>query len=120
MASNEGRLTTPVGDLGAVAWQAQWAQVPAEWRRPAYQVHLPPADRVFLSRKNDLPPAATAGVYDFTPQATPARFADEIAWWVWVCYHEGLRKIEHSLLRWAPRPSAPPRPSTAVRTAATR
>ncbi|AIY48610.1 transposase [Mycobacteroides abscessus] len=101
MASNEGRLTTPVGDLGAVAWQAQWAQVPAEWRRPAYQVHLPPADRVFLSRKNDLPPAATAGVYDFTPQATPARFADEIAWWVWVCYHEGLRKIEHSLLRWA-------------------
>ena len=75
MASNEGRLTTPVGDLGAVAWQAQWAQVPAEWRRPAYQVHLPPADRVFLSRKNDLPPAATAGVYDFTPQATPARFA---------------------------------------------
>ena len=28
MASNEGRLTTPVGDLGAVAWQAQWAQVP--------------------------------------------------------------------------------------------
>ncbi|WP_445271369.1 hypothetical protein, partial [Streptomyces sp. DSM 41634] len=56
---------------------------------------------MFLSRINDLPPGAAAGVYDFTPEATPARFADEIAWWVWVCFHEGLRKIEHSLLRWA-------------------
>ncbi|MGV7665732.1 tyrosine-type recombinase/integrase, partial [Mycobacterium kansasii] len=31
----------------------------------------------------------------------PPRFADEIAWWVWCCHHEGLRKIEPSLLRWA-------------------
>ncbi|GAB4685939.1 tyrosine-type recombinase/integrase [Mycobacterium avium subsp. hominissuis] len=101
MASHESRRSRITQELNATAWQAQWAVVPREWRRPAYQVHLPPADRVFLSRINDLPPAVAAGDYDFTPEATPARFADEIAWWVWVCYHEGLRKIEHSLLRWA-------------------
>ncbi|WP_225507264.1 tyrosine-type recombinase/integrase, partial [Mycolicibacterium fortuitum] len=101
MASHEDRLARATRELNATAWQAQWALVPAQWRRPAYQVHLPPADRVFLSRKNDLPPSQAAGEYDFTPEATPARFADEVAWWVWVCYHEGLRKIEHSLLRWA-------------------
>ncbi|MCX2714024.1 tyrosine-type recombinase/integrase [Mycolicibacterium sp. J2] len=101
MVSHESRLPRTTRELNATAWQAQWALVPTEWRRPAYQIHLPPADQVFLSRINDLPPAVAAGEYDFTPEATPARFADEIAWWVWVCYHEGLRKIEHSLLRWA-------------------
>lgn len=101
MASHEDQLSTATPQHDLTAWQAQWAVVPTEWRRPAYRIHLPPADRVFLSRKNDLPAAVAAGVYDFTPEATPPRFADEIAWWVWVCYHEGLRKIEHSLLRWA-------------------
>lgn len=44
-----------------------------------------------------------AGVaHDFTPQA-PARFADEIAWWVWLCWDQQLRKIEPSLLAWLVR-----------------
>jgi integrase len=40
--------------------------------------------------------------HDFTPDA-PVRFAHEIAWWVWTCWHQQLRKIEPSLLAWLVR-----------------
>jgi integrase len=83
------------------AWQTQWALVPTGWRRPVYHIHLPPADRVFLRNKYYLQQYRGAEEHDFTPARTPPRFADEIAWWVWICQHEGLRKIEPSLLRWA-------------------
>lgn len=96
---NHPRTTAPAAD--PTRWEAQWALVPTEWRRPVYQIHLPPADRVFLRREYYARQYHGLVEHDFTPEGTPPRFADEIAWWVWVCYQEGLRKIEHSLLRWA-------------------
>jgi integrase len=75
--------------------------VPAEWRRPVYRIDLPPYDQLFLRNRYYLKEYRGAEEQDFTPTGTPVRFAQEIAWWVWVCQHEGLRKIEPSLLRWA-------------------
>lgn len=101
MASHDDRLITTTTDADSEPWQAQWSLVPAEWRRPVYQIDLPPADAIFLRNKYYLRQNRDAVDHDFTPAAAPQRFADEIAWWVWVCHHEGLRKIEPSLLRWA-------------------
>jgi integrase len=87
--------------LGA-SWEAQWAAVPESWRRPVYRIDAAPANAVFLQNRYYLREHRGAAEHDFSPPApAPARFADEVAWWVWVCQHEGLRKIEPSLLRWA-------------------
>ncbi|RFZ63189.1 Tyrosine recombinase XerC [Mycobacterium marinum] len=83
------------------SWEAQWAAVPEGWRRPVYQIDVAPADTVFLANRYYLREHRGRAEHDFTPVAVPQRFADEIAWWVWCCHHEGLRKIEPSLLRWA-------------------
>ncbi|AYE98115.1 tyrosine-type recombinase/integrase [Mycobacterium kansasii] len=92
---------TPVARQSSPSWQAQWSAVPEAWRRPVYQIDAAPADTVFLRNRYYLREHRGRAEHDFTPAAVPPRFADEIAWWVWCCHHEGLRKIEPSLLRWA-------------------
>lgn len=93
--------TTPARTGDDAVWAAQWALVPAQWRQPVYRIGQAPADRVFLANKYYLREYRGADQHDFTPAGCPPRFADEIAWWVWVCQHEGLRKINPSMLRWA-------------------
>ena len=83
------------------SWEAQWATVPDQWRRPVYRIDVAPAATVFLQNRYYLREHRGSAQHDFSPTLAPARFADEVAWWVWLCHHEGLRKIEPSLLKWA-------------------
>jgi integrase len=64
-----------------------------------YQIDSAPFDQVFLRNQFYLRANRAGTTHDFTPDA-PARFADEIAWWVWTCWDHQLRKIEPSLLAW--------------------
>lgn len=94
---------SPAASLAAVtSWEAQWAQVPEQWRRPVYPIYATPFDEVFLRNQFYLRANRAHPEHDFTPQAPP-RFAQEIAWWVWLCWHQQLRKIEPSLLAWLVR-----------------
>lgn len=79
------------------SWQAQWALVPPPWRTPVYRIDSAPANTVFLRNRYYLRENRAHTEHDFTPVGVPTRFADEIAWWVWLCHHEGSRKIEPSL-----------------------
>lgn len=66
-----------------------------------YRIDTAPANTVFLANQFYLRAKNRAGAeQDFTPPGAPPRFADELAWFVWVCATEGARKIEPSLLRW--------------------
>lgn len=86
----------------ASSWDSQWATVPVAWRRPVYRIDAAPVSSVFLQNRYYLREHRGLAEHDFSPPApAPARFTDEIAWWVWLCHHEGLRKIEPSLLKWA-------------------
>lgn len=87
---------------GPGSWEAQWAQVPAAWRRPVYPIYAAPYDEVFLRNQFYLRANRATAAHDFTP-AAPPRFADEIAWWVWLCWDQQLRRIEPSLLAWLVR-----------------
>jgi hypothetical protein len=60
-----------------------------------------PFNEVFLQNRYYLREHRGSEAHDSTPVGAPPRFADEVAWWVWLCHGEGLRKIEPSLLRWA-------------------
>lgn len=82
-------------------WEAQWATVPKEWRRPVYRIDSAPAATVFLQNRYYLREHRRSSEHDFSPAGTPRRFAHEVAWWVWLCHHEGLRRIEPSVLKWA-------------------
>ena len=101
MVSRDDRRRAAPTRADDAAWAAQWALVPEQWRRPVYRIHEPPADAVFKRNRYYLSEYRGADEHDFTPVGAPRRFADEIAWWVWVCQHEGLRRIEPSMLRWA-------------------
>lgn len=79
------------------AWQNQWARVPAQWRQLTYCIDQAPADQVFLLNPRY---QGKPGGHDFTPHGVPVRLQQELAWWVWLCGAEGIRKIEPSLLRW--------------------
>jgi hypothetical protein len=95
--------STAAGALSEVtSWEAQWAQVPEQWRRPAYRIYANPFSEVFLRNQFYLRANRAHAEHDFTPDAPP-RFAHEIAWWVWLCWHQQLRKIEPSLLAWLVR-----------------
>lgn len=83
------------------SWRAQWAAVPDGWRRPVYRIDVAPANTVFLQNRYYLREHRGSVEHDFSPAGAPRRFADEVAWWVWLCHHEGLRKIEPSVLKWA-------------------
>lgn len=100
-----GHEPSPLVGLGS--WDAQWARVPDTWRRPVYPIYAAPYDQVFLRNQFYLRGNRATAEHDFTP-AAPARFAEEIAWWVWLCWDQQLRRIEPSLLAWLVRtlPSA--------------
>ena len=85
----------------ATSWHAQWAAVPEDWRRPVYRIDTAPANAVFLQNRYYTRAHRGLDEHDFTPEGAPPRYAQELAWWVWLCRHEGLRKIEPSLLTWA-------------------
>lgn len=96
MGPNETENRT--GQLAAVSdWDAQWAQVPPEWREPAYRVGDAPASEVLVQNARYLPSGGAHPVLDFAPQGPP-RFAQELAWWVWTCWREGHRKIDPAML----------------------
>lgn len=76
-------------------WERAWAQVPPAWTAPRYAIDQAPANAVFTQNANY--PAGY--LFDFAPDGPP-RIAQETAWWVYTCWHEGLRKIEPSMLRW--------------------
>lgn len=88
--------------IAVTSWQSQWARVPKQWRRTAYQIYATPFDEVFLRNQFYLRANRATAEHDFTP-AAPSRFGQEIAWWVWLCWHQQLRKIEPSLLAWLVR-----------------
>lgn len=93
----------PTGSpLAVSAWQSQWARVPAQWRQPVYAIAAAPFQEVFLRNQFYLRANRAGATHDFTP-AAPPRFAQEIAWWVWWCWDQQLRKIEPSLLAWLVR-----------------
>jgi integrase len=96
----------PAPTLAAAAamgsWPTQWAQVPDSWRCPVYEIYSAPFDQVFLRNQFYLRANRAGAAHDFTPEA-PARFAHEIAWWIWICWNQQLRKIEPSLLAWLVR-----------------
>lgn len=80
-------------------WGQQWAQVPGLWRRPVYRIDHPDAARVFVINEFYLKQNRAGTEHDFTPPGAPPRFADELAWWVWVCATEGTRKVNLPQLR---------------------
>lgn len=82
------------------AWDRQWSHVPSDWAELVYQIDVAPADTVFLANQRYL---NAGGRHDFTPASVPPRWSQELAWWIWTCGAEGIRKIEPSLLRWCGR-----------------
>uniref|UniRef100_UPI003F58386D tyrosine-type recombinase/integrase n=1 Tax=Mycolicibacterium neoaurum TaxID=1795 RepID=UPI003F58386D len=92
--------TTATASAGEQRWALQREQVPQQWRTLVYQLHAAPANTVFQPNPRYRP---TPDGHDFTPHAVPQRFCDEIAWWVWTCWHADIRKIEPSYLRWTSR-----------------
>lgn len=91
------------GTAGACAarnsWELQWAKVPAAWRTPVYRIEIAPASEVFV--QNRYYTKTTPGVdgFDFTPHG-PTRFAQELAWWVYTCWNEGLRRVDPAKISW--------------------
>ncbi|ORW08117.1 tyrosine-type recombinase/integrase [Mycolicibacter longobardus] len=100
-------MTTPTEPPGNPAttlalvgsWDQQWAAVPELWRDPVYRVGAEPFKEVFVRSRSYCKPRHSDVATDFTPDA-PARFAREIAWWVWWCWNRQTRKIDPSLLAW--------------------
>ncbi|MCH9732070.1 MAG: tyrosine-type recombinase/integrase [Actinomycetia bacterium] len=74
--------------------------MPEHWRTLRYRIDAAPADMVFLRNQRYL---NSPQGHDFTPTDVPQRFCQEMAWWVWLCGQEGIRKIEPSLLKWTGR-----------------
>lgn len=101
--SRAHRPTTPGLELTDPVWAREWARVPVEWRTLQYSIDTAPANTVFLQNQRYMTANRAAEFHDFTPASVPQRFCDEIAWWVWLCGHEGIRKIEPSLLKWCGR-----------------
>ena len=76
-------------------WPQHWGQVPAPWRDGVYAIDADPFADVFVQNAR----YQRGRAFDFRPPG-PHRLAQEAAWWIWTCHHEGLRKIEPSMLRW--------------------
>lgn len=89
----------PAGSEDGV-WDRQWLQVPEVWQHLRYRIDTAPANAVLLHNPRYL---RGPDGHDFTPAGVPQRICDEMAWWVWVCGRDGIRKIEPSLLKWAGR-----------------
>ena len=83
--------TTTVAD----PWPQHWGRVPTPWRDGVYAIDTEPFHDLFVQNAR----YQRGRAFDFRP-AGPHRLAQETAWWIWTCHHEGLRKIEPSMLRW--------------------
>lgn len=70
------------------AWETRWAAVPAQWQTGYYQLDAPINREIFTFNAN-YPAGQTL---DFRPAGNP-RLGQELAWWVYTCWNEGLRKI---------------------------
>ncbi|MFT9730901.1 tyrosine-type recombinase/integrase [Mycobacteroides abscessus] len=79
------------------AWHQQWQQVPPLWRTLRYRIDAAPFNTVFAYNGRYL---ADPSGHDFTVADVPERFNQEMAWWVWLCGHEGIRKIEPAMFTW--------------------
>ncbi|SIT72110.1 site-specific integrase [Microbacterium sp. RU33B] len=82
--------------LPTTRWDARWADVPPEWRAATYRFDRTPFTEVFVRNTNYL---RSDKEYPFTIHG-PQRLTDELAWWVWVCWSEGWRKIDPAMLAW--------------------
>lgn len=96
----------PAAAASELSWEHQWAQVPASWRTPVYRIDATPASEVFTLNRY-YRPRSDGKPYDFTPPGPP-RFAEELAWWVYTCWREGLCRIDPGDIAWMLRalPSA--------------
>lgn len=77
------------------SWDEQWARVPDEWRTLVYRIDAHTDVFVHNARYLNNPDG-----HDFTPEAVPEQMRRELAWWVWLCGTDGIRKFEPSLLKW--------------------
>lgn len=84
-----------IANQAPTAWQKRWSTVPESWRTGYYLLDEAPANEVFTYNIN-YPAGQT---FDFRPAGNP-RLGQELAWWVYTCWNEGLRKIEPSMLKW--------------------
>ncbi|PVB10799.1 tyrosine-type recombinase/integrase [Mycobacteroides abscessus] len=80
-------------------WEQQWAKVPAAWRKPVYRIDTAPFSEVFVQNRYYTKAASACDGYDFSPSGPP-RFSDELAWWVYTCWREGLRRIDPAKIAW--------------------
>lgn len=88
-------ILAPVKDgLSERPWSVQWARVPAQWHGP-WPIDQPPFCELFTQNRN----YQAGRAFDFRP-AGHSRLGQELAWWLWTCWAEGLRKVEPSMLRW--------------------
>lgn len=90
-------------ELTDQVWSREWARVPESWRTLQYSIDTAPANTVFLQNQRYMTANRATQFHNFTPSSVPQRLCDEIAWWVWLCGHEDIRKIEPSLLKWCGR-----------------
>lgn len=87
----------PYMPQAGLSWAAQWAVVPEQWRTLRYRVYSEPFTQVFAANKRYKPDTE----YDLAPpDSVPQRMRNEIAWWLWLSYTEGIRKLDPSLVRW--------------------
>lgn len=101
MTPNSTQATHDAKNAALEHWAHQWSQVPVQWRTPVYRIGTAPASEVFSQNRYYQSHPGDPG-YDFTP-AGPTRFAHEIAWWVYICWREGLRRISPADLSWIGR-----------------
>ena len=92
--------TRPAPAADDQVWAQQWGQVPQSCRSLTYVLDTSPIKSVFVHNPRYW---RTLDSHDFTPADVPQRFCDELAWWVWTCAHEDVRKIDPSLLKWCGR-----------------
>lgn len=80
-------------------WTTEWARVPARWRTLQIRVDTDDATRAVFVQNYRF----RGRTIDFTPKDVPERIVHELMWWIWMCGHENIRKIEPSTLTWCAR-----------------
>lgn len=79
-----------------LSWDAAWSRVPADWREGTYRLDQEPWSEVFVRNTNYL---RSVKAYDFKPAASEL-LGREVAWWIWVIWSEGTRKVDPAMLAW--------------------
>lgn len=101
--ANQQRLSIITSNINApgtepkasTAWERRWNQVPEGWRTGTYVIDKAPYNEVFTYNSNYVPGRS----FDFRPSG-PARLGQEMSWWIYTCWSQGIRKVEPSMLRW--------------------